>query len=177
MDIFKKFEKEIQEIVIIHNCTQHYILLGEELSDNFESYLQPIKEFRDAYEHLIRIFSQCLGLTAKTEDYSKEDYIRNNLSKALGHEYRAFFDVADWFAIICRRQIYQIVKSYNYQKLCSIYPKYPIMKRRLYEISEEIANIREAKDISGNIVEQVNRYQYQLVELLGYYRDLINCEL
>ena len=34
MDIFKKFEKEIQEIVIIHNCTQHYILLGEEYAIN-----------------------------------------------------------------------------------------------------------------------------------------------
>jgi len=49
MDLFKKFEKEIKEIVVIHNFTKHYILLGEELSDDFETYLQPVKEFRDAY--------------------------------------------------------------------------------------------------------------------------------
>lgn len=56
MDFFKRFEKEIKEIVVIHNFTKHYILLGEELSEDFETYLQPIKEFRDAYEHIVRVF-------------------------------------------------------------------------------------------------------------------------
>jgi hypothetical protein len=51
------------------------------------------------------------------------------------------------------------------------------MKKRLFEISEEITSIRESKDIVSNIVDEVNRYQYVMVELLGYYRDLVNCEL
>lgn len=87
-------------------------MLGEELSDDFETYLQPVKEFRDAYE-----------------------------------------------------------------QLCNKYPKYPEMKSRLYLISEEIATIRDKKDISSNIFDEVNHYQYALVELLGYYRDLVKCEL
>lgn len=29
MDFFKKYEKEVKEIAIIHNFTKHYILLAE----------------------------------------------------------------------------------------------------------------------------------------------------
>lgn len=177
MDFLKKFEKEIKEIVVIHNFTKHYILLGEELSDDFETYLQPIKEFRDAYEHIIRIFTKCTGLDDDLGNMTKEEYIKRNLGKALGHEYRAFFDVADWFSIICRKKIYEMVNGHTYEEMCNIYPKYPDMKIRLYEISEEIASIRDNKDISNNIFEEVNRYQYALVELLGFFRELVKCEL
>lgn len=177
MDLFKKFEKDIKEIVVIHNFTKHYILLGEELSDNFETYLQPVKEFRDAYEHIVRVFAKCTGLGKSNDNMNKEEYVQKNLSKALGHEYRAFFDVADWFSIICRKRIYDMVQGYTYEQLCSKYPEYPTMKSRLYTISEEIADIRDKKDISSNIFDEVNRYQYALVELLGYYRDLMNCKL
>lgn len=177
MDLFKKFEKEIKEIVVIHNFTKHYILLGEELSDDFETYLQPVKEFRDAYEHIVRVFTKCIGLGDAGSNMKKEEYVQKNLSKALGHEYRAFFDVADWFSIICRKRIYDMVQGYTYEQLCNKYPKYPEMKNRLYLISEEIATIRDKKDISSNIFDEVNHYQYALVELLGYYRDLVQCEL
>ena len=177
MDLFKRFEKEIKEIVVIHNFSKHYILLGEELSHDFETYLQPVKELRDAYEHIIRIFTKCAGLGKLEENMKKEEYVQQNLSKALGHEYRAFFDVADWFSIICRKQIYDMVKGYTYEQLCDKYPKYPEMKKRVYAISNEIATIRDKKDISNNIYDEVNHYQYALVELLGYYRDLVNCEL
>lgn len=177
MYFFRKYEKEIKEIVVVHNFTKHYILLGEEISDDFETYLQPVKEFRDAYEHIIRVFTKCTGLNNDLGNMKKEEYVQKNLAKALGHEYRAFFDVADWFSIICRKRIYEIVKGYTYEQLCDIYPKYPEMKSRLYVISEEIAAIRDKKDISSNIFEEVNRYQYALVELLGYYRELINCKM
>lgn len=175
MDFLKKYENEIQEIITIHNFTKHYILLGEEISEDFQTYLQPVKEFRDAYEHIIRIFARCTKMQNETADIN--EYVKSNLSKALGHEYRAFFDVADWFSIICRKQIYEIVKKYTYNELCEKYTDYPKMKQRLYEISNEIAQIRDSKDISGEIIDDVNRYQYALVELLKYYRDLISCEL
>lgn len=176
MDIFKKFGKELKEIVVIHNFTKHYILLGEEFSEDFVSYLQPIKEFRDAYEHFMRIFTVCTKLNSD-KNVDGEAYIRSNLNKALGHEYRAFFDVADWFAITCRKRINELLKDYSYEHICEIYPQYPKVRIRLYEISTEIANIREQKDISSNIFNEVNRYQYILVELLGYYRELLECKL
>ena len=54
---------------------------------------------------------------------------------------------------------------------------YPEIKKNLYTISEEIATIREKKDISSNIIDEVNHYQYALVQLLGYYRELVDCEI
>ena len=42
-----------------------------------------------------------------------EEYVEKNLDKALGHEYRAFFDTADWFSIQLRQKITNILSSYT----------------------------------------------------------------
>lgn len=176
MNLLKDFKKQIKEIICIHNYTKHYILLGEELDENFETYLQPIKEFRDAYEHIIRIFT---WIIEKDEEsgIQQRQYISNNLNSVLSHEYRAFFDTADWFTIICRKKIYDIVGEYSFEEVCKKYPEYPDLKAKLLCISEKIADIREKKDISHNIYEEVNRYQYVMVGLLELYRKLVQCKL
>ena len=47
-----------------------------------------IKEHRDAYDHIVRIFA---STTKKVpEGYDYYSYIKGNLEKAYGHEYRAF---------------------------------------------------------------------------------------
>lgn len=175
MTFAKECKYKIEEIVRIHNCTKHYIILGEEISPDFETYLQPIKEFRDAYEHLIR----CIAVEYDIADLDndKNNYILNNLDKTLGHEYRAFFDTADWFCVICRDNINNIVSKYTYEEICLKYTKYPEVKKRIFDISLKIADIRSDKDISSDIIDKVNEYQYIMKELLSYYRDLINCAL
>ena len=55
-----KYDSTLKEIVLLHTITKRYILLGEETDVNFHSYLQPIKEFRDSYVHILRIFKGLL---------------------------------------------------------------------------------------------------------------------
>ena len=100
------------EISQVHMYTKHYLLMAEELSEDGVTFLQPLKEHRDAYDHLTRIYALPLKDTKGVE---KEKYIMDNLKKAFGHEYRAFFDTADWLTYICRKYI-RTELSYNAKK-------------------------------------------------------------
>ena len=105
LDILKKpkINHYLNEISQVHMYTKHYLLIAEELSDDGMTFLQPLKEHRDAYDHISRIFA--LSLNDNNRSYNEEEYILDNIRKAFGHEYRAFFDMADWFTYICRKYI------------------------------------------------------------------------
>ena len=83
-----------KKIYQLHQKTKIYLLTAEEISENGDALIQPLKEHRDAYDHIVRIFA---STTKKVpEGYDYYSYIKGNLEKAYGHEYRAFFDTADW---------------------------------------------------------------------------------
>ena len=85
-----------KKIYQLHQKTKIYLLTAEEISENGDALIQPLKEHRDAYDHIVRIFA---STTKKVpEGYDYYSYIKGNLEKAYGHEYRAFFDTADWLA-------------------------------------------------------------------------------
>ena len=52
-----KFEEFWIDICKIHLFTKHYLLLAEELSEEGELFLQPLKEHRDAYDHVVRVYA------------------------------------------------------------------------------------------------------------------------
>lgn len=171
--INNKCDAKIKEIVLLHNITKHFILLGEETDTNFNSYIQPIKEFRDSHDHMLRAF-KCILFDNKDEEYAEKQ-----LSKALEHEYRAFFDVADWFSIICRSASQEAMKgkSYCIDKIIAQNDKYLEYAKFLNGISVEIAQMREAKDVGGDIAKTVNDYKELLVKLHEATRYIQNATL
>ena len=78
-----------RQISNIHLLTKHYLLIAEEIDER--AFIQPLKEHRDAYDHIIRIYG--IDFTEKKAANLKQ-YKESNMKKALGHEYRAFFDTA-----------------------------------------------------------------------------------
>lgn len=165
MEISKKFDEQIKEIVLLHNVTKHYIILGEETDENFNSYLQPIKEFRDSYDHLLRIFRNVL-FDGKNID---EAYIEKQFSKALGHEYRAFFDVGDWFTIVCRKAAYEAIanKQKSMKQIREYFPEYKEKVDVIVSAGNRIAAIRNAKDVGGKITKLVDEYQKVMNDVHG----------
>lgn len=161
--INKTNDKKLKEIILLHNVTKHFILLGEETDANFNSYIQPLKEFRDAYDHLMRAFRIVLFKDNKYGD----DYVELQISKALEHEYRAFFDVADWFSIICRSVAQKAIegKEHHITDVCGKYSKYREYAILLNGASSKIAEMREAKDVGGDITSTVNDYKNFLISL------------
>ena len=156
----------------IYFLTKHYLLLSEELSDDFDTFLQPLKEHRDAFDHIIRVYGYKM-LEKKMDDIDK--YQEDNMKKAIGHTYRAFFDTADWLSYICRKKIREIVSRYNKEQISERYDKYEDVKKKLVEIPKQIAQIRENKDLSDNesvLIEEVASYSEILDQLIGIYHEV-----
>ena len=85
-------EKDVQEqwlnICRLHRITKEYLLVAEEVCEEGVLFFQPLKEHRDAYDHVIRTFS--IDLKKVPEDVDCKLYVKKNLEKAYGHEYRTF---------------------------------------------------------------------------------------
>lgn len=163
-----------ESICKIHTLTKHYSILAEEISHDYKTFIQPMKELRDAYEHVVRAYTS--NFNPRVNSSNKDDYINTNLTKALGHEYRAFFDTADWFALICRENINRSVQMYikSNSDIKEKVPNYDEMKNRIYEINNEIAQLRENKDVGNNsiLIEEVDSYRRILDELYEFQHQI-----
>ena len=91
-----------------------------------QTYIQPMKEQKDAYEHLIWAYTKMYDVKniASNLDEGENDntpkntknqpsqepivqYVLSNLDKAIGHEFRAFYDTMDYLTIIIRDIIFK----------------------------------------------------------------------
>lgn len=168
-----KFEEYWDDICKIHLFTKHYSLLAEELSVEGELFLQPLKEHRDAYDHVIRVYATKNRIN-EVDDV--DAYMQKNMSKALGHEYRAFFDTADWLTLICRERINKLLQGETRADIERKYPGYKELKKMLLSLPDEIAQLRENKDIgkeSTTVLDEVDQYVKILDKLLRYYKELV----
>lgn len=132
----------------IHILTKHYTLLAEEYNISLKTFLQPMKEQKDAYEHIIRAYTRKYEKNILSEDDIK--YISKNIEKAIGHEYRAYFDTIDYLTICLRELITRELKGVSYRELIKYYPQYDEYKKFLLDVPEQITLYREKKDIGSN---------------------------
>ena len=169
MNTFEAYWKDICEI---HLFTKHYILLAEELAIDGNTIIQPLKEHRDAYDHIIRVYSTRLGISDVEGD---SEYLTKNMSKALGHEYRAFFDAADWITLVIRERINALLAGKERSKIEACYPNYSELREMLIKIPDEIVSIRKNKDIgkqANSRHETVCQYAEVLDKLYKSCKDL-----
>ena len=134
------------QIVEVHNEAKTLFLLAEELEhEQFRDFIQPINEHRHSLEHIVRAKANSLGLDP---DGTDENYQRDSLRKALGHEYRAFFDCADWIAIVLREEIDCTLRPYDTSCIKDALPSYYSgLRSRITQISTAIAQTRRKKCI------------------------------
>lgn len=154
----------------IHMYTKHYLLVAEELSSEGVVFLQPLKEHRDAYDHLCRIFF--LDSTSNIKD--EKAYIQDNVKKALGHEYRAFFDTVDWLTFICRKYIREQLSYRGIRKEYQGEYDYSATRKFVNDLPFEIAKYREQKDISNknSLLKDVDAYREIVERLLDIYKEI-----
>ena len=166
------FSSYWDSICQIYFLTKHYLILAEELSDDFDTFLQPVKEHRDAFDHVARVYGYKY---LQNEIKNVDTYRTENMNKAVGHVYRAFFDTADWLSYICRKKIRLLLDGKSREEIVSIYPEYDHTKSMLNELPLAIANIRKNKDVSDDIAElvkEVEGYRDILDKLLTTYREI-----
>ena len=77
---------------------------------------------------------------------------------------------------ICRRKIREILSKYTRDQIVAKYKEYDSIRKRLDEIPNEIALIRENKDLSDDesmLIAEVDKYSAVLDEVLKIY-DKVN---
>lgn len=161
------------EMSQIHMYTKHYLLIAEELSSEGVTFLQPLKEHRDAYDHISRILALSLK-DNKTDEDDKKAYILDNVKKAFGHEYRAFFDMADWFTYICRKYIREELSHKSIRKIYQEKFDFEDTKEFINKLPLYVAKFREEKDVSNEqpILVEVLKYKQIMDKLLKIYQQI-----
>lgn len=155
----------------IHILTKHYTLLAEEYNISTKAFLQPMKEQKDAYEHIIRAYTRkCEKQSLSEED---ENYMIKNIEKAIGHEYRAYFDTIDYLTICIRELLLKELSGITYNAIIEKYPEYDKYKRILIDMPERIAKYRELKDIgSSEMLKFASDYGKVVDDLISCYKYL-----
>lgn len=152
----------------IHAYTKKYFLLAEEYNIEMRTFLQPMKEQRDAFEHVVRAYGKML--TSPEE----KDYIEKNMDKAIGHEYRAFFDALDFLTVSIRKRISDELATYTYKEIIDIEPAYQEIRKNLVCLPEQICELRNRKDIGNKdeLLKLVLQYSEIADSLLNFYKEI-----
>lgn len=172
MNEFQQYWISICEIYFL---TKHYLLISEELSDDFDTFLQPLKEHRDAFDHITRVYGYSMTGVGNDKSFDVKKYQEENMKKAVGHVYRAFFDTADWLSYVCRKKIREILSNVSKDVINEKYPDYPSAKQKLNQFPNQIAENREKKDLSDDesvLIKEVDKYATILNEILDIYRKV-----
>lgn len=165
-------------IVQIHQEAKSLMLLAEELDAKFCTFIQPVREYQAALEHIVRAKAVELDVVSSPNGLKKSDYSGTSYDKALGHEYRAFFDVADWLSMSIREKVIELMEPYSREAISSVVPSYyKDWRPSIEKTSKAIASIRDSKDISsrGTILEEVRKYKSEIDKLLDIYNELLAC--
>lgn len=150
--------KEITELYLYY---KELALYAEELRT--ESFLPPINEIKDAFDHLMRTYSVTYGFKEKNGDY-----IITNLEATFRHLYRAVFDLFDYIRIYQKDIIDQKIDGFSRVTLTDVFPEYfqeivPGMDRCM----KEIPLYKSEKDIGDPDLNTVKKY----LELVRQLRD------
>lgn len=151
----------------LHARTKHYLLIAEELSEDGDVFLQPMKEHRDAYDHIIRAFAADYRNDLPTEE-SKTDYMNRNMNEAYSHEFRAFFDTADWLSFICRKYIRNTLRNQKVKEL-KAFKEYEEIKTLINSMPEKIADLRARDgktDKKNDVPQNVDLRVFEYCEIL-----------
>lgn len=148
MDMSTKMSAHWERLCELHSRTKHYLLIAEELSEDGSVFLQPMKEHRDAYDHITRAYSAEFQDALPTKE-SKSEYMDRNMKEAYSHEFRAFFDTADWLSFICRKYIRTMLRNQSIKNLHA-FKDYQKVKALVNSMPQQIAEIRSRETVLDN---------------------------
>lgn len=168
-----KFKDFWIDFCFIYNQSKELYILAEEYDDELSSFIQPIKEHKDALEHLVRAYSRYYSSETNTSLNSDDnDYISQNLSKAIGHVFRAFYDTADILSIILREKLSVNLSNYKYEEIVKVWPNYEEKRLMLIDMPKKFAKLRTEKDIareSFDKIAMVKEYRQSIDNLFEIY--------
>lgn len=159
----------------VYNKTKEIYIKSEEYDTEFCSIIQPIKEQRDALDHIVRSYSEMRSPANGTSEANLEK-IDQNFNKAIGHIYRAYYDSADIFTIILRQRISELLNEYSYAEICSCWDDYKNYRKELNKIPKRVANLRFKKEVKAN-PEELNNIFNEYDAILNFLCETLEIAL
>lgn len=156
----KEYLKKIQIVYMESKCL---FINAEEMLSQMGFFVAPIVEHRDALDHIMRYF-------AIKEKHNLTEKAIKELDKALGHEIRAYFDIADFTCITIRQEINTALSKVSSRKIKKTWKDYVEVRDRVVHISEEIAEIRMKRNGS---LSDIEKYKVVLEEMFNIYKLFI----
>lgn len=126
-----------------------------------------------AYDHVIRTFS--IDLKKVPEDVDCKLYVKKNLEKAYGHEYRAFFDTADWLSYNLRKSIRERLRKMSKREKKEFIQRSggEAFLERMNQYPFKVAEMRGDKDIGmASNDSPIREYQNILDEMIAIYKSI-----
>lgn len=159
-----------ERIFFVHLKTKELYILAEEYGSELRTFYLPINSLKDAYEHVIHVCANDY-MARSGAAASNETYVKDNLKSALICECKAFFDTADFLAIILRKKIAECLNAFTYPQISSVWDDYNTVRLDILRVNQEIAEIRNKKSESNEyyIDADVDRYYNETKKLLDYY--------
>ena len=159
-----------ERIFYVHLKTKELYILAEEYGSELKTFFLPINSLKNAYENIIHVCANDYMARTGNGTYN-EKYTLDNLRSALGNECKAFFDTADFLAIMLRRKLSESLGGFTYPQIASVWDEYNDVRLSLIKTNQEIADIRTHKADNSDyyIDEDVEKYYNEVKKLLDWY--------
>ncbi len=161
MNSFSEDElRRIKEITELYYYTKDLILYSEELN-NLDTFMPPINEIKDAFDHFMRVTSVKFGMND-----GDEQYIQTNLDKIFSHIYRATFELFDYIRVFQKDSIDKKLNGISNDALVSVFPDYyQRIKPAMEDLINKIPSYKKAKDIGDPDIGIVKKYYQSIQEM------------
>jgi hypothetical protein len=159
--------QRLKEITELYSYTKDLILYSEELN-NLSTFMPPINEIKDAFDHFMRITSVKFGMHEGDDEYA-----RNNLEKVFSHLYRATFELFDYIRIYQKESIDKKLNGISNDALIHVFPEYyQKIKPAMEELITKIPGYKKDKDIGDPDIGVVKLYYHSIQEMREYIRKI-----
>jgi hypothetical protein len=171
---FFETSDEFKKLLAVYPEAKLLIIYSEEIDPESRSNIQVIKEFRDAFDHLmranIRVFS---GESSQIAQAEFTEYCGKNIDKALSHIFRASCDALDGSVLSLKTIINNLLKPYPHAVIKEVIPDYWRHKIFLNTLVNNIAKHRSEKDIGNDRLSAIYANYIKDVEKLKEFHKLI----
>ena len=161
MNSFSEEElQRIKEITELYSYTKDLILYSEELN-NLSTFMPPINEIKDAFDHFMRITSVKFGM-----NQGDDEYVHTNLDKVFSHIYRATFELFDYIRIYQKDSVDKKLTGISNESLIHVFPDYyQKIKPAMEELISKIPTYKKDKDIGDPDIQIVQLYYQSIQEM------------
>lgn len=165
----EKLGQKQRELVQLYFKVKRYIIDSEKASAGSKLSMPAINELRSALDHDMRTQSVLHGFPAPTDGgLSEMEYCETNISKAMGHVFRAGYDALDVISLSIAEDVLKTRDTFSRTALVTVFPNYSDEIRLPFEAATEIcgeAKARKDVEADGSGQKHFARYEQAIEDL------------